>query len=70
LGGGPRGKPGTAVDRIKEMVDHVNCDFSGLDCQEMHLEFVFCIHKACVLGKKNLHGKAETSAHAAVLAMG
>lgn len=52
------------------MVDHVNCDFSGLDCQEMHLEFVFCIHKACVLGKKNLHGKAETSAHAAVLAMG
>jgi len=70
-GGGPRGKAGTAIEYVKGLLDHVNCEFSGLKCEEMHLEFVYCVAEACIIGKKNLLGKGGgTHAHVAVLAKG
>ena len=69
-GGGPRGKPGTAMERVKELLDHVNCESNDLECDEMHIEFVYCIRYACALGKKSVHGRTEARAHTAVLASG
>jgi hypothetical protein len=58
------------MEHVKGLIDHVNCEYSGLECEEMHLDFVYCSHNACVLGKKNLHGEKEATAHAAVLSSG
>jgi hypothetical protein len=69
-GGGPRGKSGTAIEHVKELLEHVNCEYSGLACEEMHLDFVYCVRKACALGKKNVLGRAGARPHTAVLASG
>ena len=69
-GGGPRGKSGTAIEHVKELLEHVNCEYSGLACEEMHLDFVYCVRKACALGKKNVLGRVGAYPHTAVLASG
>ena len=69
-GGGPRGKSGTAIEQVKVLLEHVNCEFSGLACEEMHLDFVYCVRKACAFGKRNMMGKAGARPHTAVLASG
>ena len=58
------------MEHVKELLEHVNCEESGLACEEMHLDFVYCVHKACALGKKNVLGKAGARPHTAVLASG
>ncbi len=58
------------MEHVKELLEHVNCEYSGLACEEMHLDFVYCVRKACALGKKYLLGKAEARPHTAVLASG
>lgn len=58
------------MEQVKGLLDHVTCQYNDLDCEDMHLDFVFCVHNACALGKKSTHGKAEARAHTAVLANG
>ena len=58
------------MERVKGLIEHVNCEFNGIDCNEMQLEFVYCVRESCVLGKKAVAGKAGTRAHSAVLAAG
>ena len=58
------------MEHVKELLEHVNCEYSGLACDEMHLDFVYCVRNACALGKKNLLGKAVARPHTAVLASG
>ena len=38
------------MEHVKELLEHVNCEYSGLACEEMHLDFVDCVRKACALG--------------------
>ena len=37
----------------------MNCEYSGLACEEMHLDFVYCVRKACALGKKMCWAEQE-----------
>ena len=48
--GGPQGKSGTAMEHVKELFEHVSCEYSGLACEEIHLNFGDCVRKACALG--------------------